>query len=61
MSEPVPIQAVSMGVNADTMGIDAAAISANSTNSRSALISTIAWFRDLMLSVLIAVLVILFL
>jgi signal peptidase I len=61
MSEPVPIQAVSMGVNADTMGIDAAASLANSVNSRSALISTIAWFRDLMLSVLIAVLVILFL
>ena len=30
-------------------------------NSRSALITTLAWFRDLMLSVLIAVLVILFL
>jgi signal peptidase I len=61
MSEPVPIQAVSMGVNADAMGIDAAASPANSANSRSALIATIAWFRDLMLSVLIAVLVILFL
>jgi signal peptidase I len=64
MSEPVPIQAVSMGVNADTIGIDAAAIPecpASSANSRSALIATIAWFRDLMLSVLIAVLVILFL
>jgi signal peptidase I len=61
MSEPVPIQTVSMGVNADTMGLDAAASLASSANSRSALISTIAWFRDLMLSVLIAVLVILFL
>jgi signal peptidase I len=61
MSEPVPIQAVTIGVNADTMGIDAAASLASSANSRSALISTIAWFRDLMLSVLIAVLVILFL
>jgi signal peptidase I len=64
MSEPVPIQAVSMGVNADTIGIDAASITespASSANSRSALIATIAWFRDLMLSVLIAVLVILFL
>jgi signal peptidase I len=61
MSEPVPIQAVSMGVNADTMGIDAAVTPASSANSRTTLIATIAWFRDLMLSVLIAVLVILFL
>jgi signal peptidase I len=35
--------------------------SASATTPRPALISVIAWFRDLMLSVLIAVLVILFL
>jgi signal peptidase I len=55
MSEPVPSNAVSMGVEVG------AASPASSLNSRSALISAIAWFRDLMLSVLIAVLVILFL
>jgi len=61
MSEPVPIQAVSLSVTADTLAVNAAASPAANANSRSALISTIAWFRDLMLSVLIAVLVILFL
>src|ERR1700761_5681754 len=61
MSDPVPTPAVSMGVGADTISGDASASPADAANSRSALISTIAWFRDLMLSVLIAVLVILFL
>jgi signal peptidase I len=52
MSEPVP-----------ELTVPAAAIVAAEVKdySRSALITTIAWFRDLMLSVLIAVLVILFL
>jgi signal peptidase I len=61
MSDPVHTQAVSMGVGADTLQSDANASPVDAANSPSALISTIAWFRDLMLSVLIAVLVILFL
>jgi len=51
MSEPAPEVIAPVSAHA----LDA------SERSRSALITTIAWFRDLMLSVLIAVLVILFL
>jgi signal peptidase I len=51
MSEPAP----DLSVTTTRTSLEAA------ERSRSALIATIAWFRDLMLSVLIAVLVILFL
>jgi signal peptidase I len=51
MSEPAP----DLSVTTTGTSLEAA------ERSRSALIATIAWFRDLMLSVLIAVLVILFL
>ena len=56
MSEPVPDATVCPAVAAE------GAVTAETPDrSRSALIATLAWFRDLMLSVLIAVLVILFL
>ena len=65
MIDPVPSQAspviANLAVNTDAVAADPEAAPAASAESRSALISTIAWFRDLMLSVLIAVLVILFL
>jgi len=51
MGEPVP----------DAVLDNSALLTVTPDRSRSALISTIAWFRDLMLSVLIAFLVILFL
>src|SRR5258708_38011183 len=51
MSEPVP----------EAIATASGSAPEESERSRSALVTTIAWFRDLMLSVLIAVLVILFL
>lgn len=51
MSDPVP----------DMTAIPAVSVAEGKEHSRSTLITTLAWFRDLMLSVLIAVLVILFL
>jgi signal peptidase I len=51
MSEPVP----------EAIATASGSVPEESERSRSAVITTIAWFRDLMLSVLIAVLVILFL
>src|SRR6476469_9335573 len=55
MEEPVPEQGEISAL------VDRHAERRARDNSRSALITTLAWFRDLMLSVLIAVLVILFL
>ncbi|HEY3940447.1 MAG TPA: signal peptidase I [Bryobacteraceae bacterium] len=51
MGDPVP----------DMTAIPAVSMAEGKDHARSALITTLAWFRDLMLSVLIAVLVILFL
>jgi signal peptidase I len=56
MSEPVP--EVRASLPSPLPG--STALSAVETSTPSALITTVAWFRDLMLSVLIAVLVILF-